>query len=185
MTEYSTEHIIQGCIDNSRKHQEVLYRKYFPKMIAMCYRYTSEQDRAITIVNDGFLKVFQKIDTYAGNGSFEGWIRRIVFHCLSDHFRKENSYLKFLIFEDHDQAVKESGTDALYYEDLLKIVNTLPTKTQKVFKLFAIEGYSHKEIGEQLHISDGTSKWHLSEARKILKKRLKTYDKNVMENHGG
>lgn len=153
--------------------------------MAMCYRYTNEEDRALTIVNDGFLKVFKKIDTYQGKGSFEGWIRRIVFHCLSDHFRKEKSYLKFLIFEDHDRAVAPNSSDDLYYEDLIKIVNTLPTKTQSVFRLFAIEGYSHKEIAEQEGITVGTSKWHLSEARKLLKHRISTYDNSLIENHGG
>lgn len=181
----STQNIIQGCIDNNRKYQEILYKQYFSKMMSMCYRYTSDEDRAISIVNDGFLKVFKKIETYSGKGSFEGWIRRIVFHCLSDHFRKEKSYLKFLIFEDHDRATQETNADDLYYEDLIKIVETLPTKTQTVFKLFAIEGYSHKEIAQQIGVTEGTSKWHLSEARRLLKIKLSRHDQNLMEHHGG
>jgi len=133
-------------------------------------------------VNDGFLKVFKKLDTYQNKGSFEGWIRRIVFNCLSDYFKKENKYLKFLILEERDRPQPSTNSDSLYYEDLLILIDQLPFSSSRVFKLYAIEGYSHKEIAKQLNISDGTSKWHLSEARKKLKVLV---NRNLSINHAG
>ncbi len=148
----------------------------------MCYRYTSDQDKAMIIVNDGFLKVFKKLNTYQGKGSFEGWIRRIVFNALSDYFKKENRYLKFLILEEKDKPQLSTNSDNLYYEDLLSMIDQLPYASSEVFKLYAIEGYSHKEIAQKLSISDGTSKWHLSEARKKLKELI---NRNLSINYAG
>jgi RNA polymerase sigma-70 factor (ECF subfamily) len=164
--------IIEGCKNNNRSSQEDLYRLYFPKMIAMCFRYTSDEDKALIMVNDGFLKVFQKIGSFENRGSFEGWVRRLVFNCISDYFRKENKYMKLMLFEEAEKREDNLVLDSLFYDDLLKLVNSLPGNTHKVFQLYAIEGYNHREISELLNISEGTSKWHLSEARKKLKKLL-------------
>ncbi len=171
--------LINACLVNDRKAQEQLYRQYFPKMIAMCFRYTTDREKAMTIVNDGFLKVFTKLDSFNHQGSFEGWIRRIVFNALSDYFKKENRYLKFMILEDRDKPTKEVNSDKLYYEDLLEMVKELPNATQKVFRLYAIEGFNHREIAEQLCISQGTSKWHLSEARKKLKELIYQENRSI------
>jgi len=122
------------------------------------------------IINDGFLKVFKQINTFQNKGSFEGWIRRICFRCLSDHFRKEKSYLQFLVFEDYDKSDQSNALNDMYYEELLELVNELPSATAKVFRLYAIDGFKHREIAELLKISEGTSKWHLSEARSRMKK---------------
>ena len=168
----TTEEIIEGCIHNDRKAQEALYRQYFHGMWAMCQRYTQDEDRLMSIVNDGFLRVFKKIHLYQFKGSLEGWVRRIVYNALSDFFRKENNYLKFLILEERDKKIGASVNEDLYFEDVIQLVDRLPITTKKVFTLYAIEGYTHKEIGQQLNISDGTSKWHLSEARKKLKKMI-------------
>jgi len=175
--------LIKGCAANQRRAQEELYRLFFPKMIAMCYRYTSDDDRALMIVNDGFLKVFQKIKTFEHRGSFEGWVRRLVFNSISDHFRKEKKYMKLMVFEETEKKSEELVLDRLFYDDLLKLVNKLPGNTHKVFNLYAIEGYNHREISELLHISEGTSKWHLSEARKKLKQLLNST--NLKMNHAG
>jgi len=131
------------------------------------------------IVNDGFLKVFQKISSYEGKGSFEGWIRRICFRCLSDHFRKEKSYLQFLVFEEFDKKEDSNGLNDLYYEELLKMVEELPSATAKVFRLYAIEGFKHREIADMLDISEGTSKWHLSEARKKMQKLVRSHQEKI------
>lgn len=145
----------------------------------MCMRYTSAKDTAMLIVNDGFLKVFQNIDSYQGKGSFEGWIRRICFRCLSDHFRKEKTYLQFLVFEDYDKHDKTNALDDMYYEELMQLIDMLPSTTSKVFRLYAIDGFKHREIAELLHISEGTSKWHLSEARSKMKKLIKSHQIKV------
>ena len=172
---YSEAELITGCLANSRKHQEALYKTHFPKMMSMVMRYAGDQDKAMEILNNGFLRVFKKLDTFASKGSFEGWIRRIVYHAISDYYRKESRYLKFIVLEEHDKNVTADGAlDQLYYEDILELVDELPDKSKKVFKLFAIEGFTHIEIGEQLGISEGTSKWHLSNARKQLKKTIQT-----------
>lgn len=183
MIEQSTyRHLIEGCKSNDRKSQEALYRLFFDKMLAMCRRYTQDEDQQISIINDGFLKVFKKIDQYNYGGSFEGWVRRLVFTSLSDYFRKENKYLKFMIFEKEDMPISAIPEESLYYQDVIELVNLLPLKTKEVFHKYAIEGYTHKDIGEELNISTGTSKWHLSEARKMLQQLLserKIYNSNV------
>ena len=174
--------LINGCKANDRRCQEELYRMFFDKMLAMCRRYTQDEDQLISIINDGFLKVFKKIDTFKGEGSFEGWIRRLVFSSLSDFFRKENKYLKFMIFDTPDSEYNSSSEESLYYQDIINLLELLPEKTREVFHKYAIEGYTHKDIGKEMQISEGTSKWHLSEARKKLQQLLKErkiYNSNV------
>jgi RNA polymerase sigma-70 factor (ECF subfamily) len=168
-TKYSEQEIIRGCIANERKFQEMLYRQHFNVMLAMVHKFTRDEEKVLDILNQGFLRVFKKIETYSGAGSFQGWIRRIVYHSISDHFRKESKYMHFIVLEDAEKPSEKNALDNLYYEDLLDIVNSLPERCGEVFKLYAIEGYSHKEIGERLKISAGTSKWHLSQARDQLK----------------
>ena len=170
---YTEQEIIEGCRQNDRRCQEQLYRRFFPTLMGMCMRYTRDEDRALQILNDGYLKVFQNIDRFEASGSLEGWMRRIVFRCLADHFRKENKYLKFIVFDEPEKRQDETALDKLYYDDIIDCVEMLPDRSREVFKLFAIEGYTHKEIGEKLTISEGTSKWHLSEARNKLKQLLK------------
>ncbi len=168
MVAYTDQDLVKGCKRNDRKSQELLYRKYFAAMMRMCMRYTKDQEVAIEIINNGFLRAFKKIDKYAGKGSLEGWIRKLVFHAISDYFRGKNNPVYFLELEDRDSVVQGEALHNLYYEDLLDLVELLPDATRRVFCLYAIEGYSHAEIAEQTNISVGTSKWHLSEARKKL-----------------
>ena len=125
--------LINGCKANDRRCQEELYRMFFDKMLSMCRRYTQDEDQLISIINDGFLKVFKKIDTFKGEGSFEGWIRRLVFSSLSDYFRKENKYLKFMIFDTPDSEYKGSSEESLYYQDNLKLKNTHDRHTGRSF----------------------------------------------------
>ncbi len=159
---------IEGCKNNDRKCQEKLYKEYFPTMMGMCMRYVHDKDRAAAIVNDGFLKVFKKINQFEFRGSLEGWIRRIVFHSMSDNIKKNANYLKFMVFEEHDNNYSNDVMNKLYEEDILKLIDHLPPASAEVFVLYAIQGFNHKEIAEARNISVGTSKWHLSEARKKL-----------------
>lgn len=167
------QEIIQRCKENDRRGQEALYRRYFPVIKSMCLRYTQDEDRLVTIMNNGFLKVFKGIKSFEGKGSFEGWIRRTAFNALSDFFRKENKYIKNTFFEVPDKGQQSEALADLFYADLLEVVEGLPETTAAVFKKYAIEGYTHKEIGQSLGFTDGTSKWHLFEARKKLKELLK------------
>ena len=180
--EYDERETVEGCVRNERKAQELLYRVHFDTMMRMCMRYTNDKDKAMEIVNIGFLRVFQKLHTFKFKGSLEGWIRRLVFHCLSDHYRKNSKYLQFMVFEERDQSSLEKAHSNLYAEDILKMVDTLPPATQEVFRLYAIEGFTHVEISKNVGISVGTSKWHLSNARKILKKLI---DQNNLRQYAG
>ena len=170
---YTEQELVEGCARNERRAQEALYRRFFPEMLRMCRRYTRDEDTAIEIVNNGFLRVFKKIHTFAFKGSLEGWVRRLVYHSMADHFRDNARYLHFLVLEERDEAVPERGHEVFYEEDILRAVRTLPPVSQEVFRLYAIEGYSHAEIAENLSISEGTSKWHLSTARQKLREILR------------
>ncbi len=165
-------HIIRGCRKNDRTCQEALYRHFFPVMERMVLKYTRDEDKLFDIINDGFLKVFQKIDTYKGEGSFEGWIRRIVFNSLSNYFRKHSRDLKFLLFDNVAKVPSVKPESNLYYDDLMALVKGLPDVQMQVFHLHAIEGYTHREISQRLNINENTSKWHLAEARKELRSRV-------------
>lgn len=170
---YTEKQIVQGCIQNERKFQEMLYKQHFHTMMGMCMRHTGDREVSMEIVNMGFLKVFKKLDTFQFRGSLEGWIRRIVYHSLSDYFRKHSKYLQFIALEDWDGESKAEPLEEMYAEDLLKLVDLLPPATQNVFRLYAIEGLTHVEISKKEGISVGTSKWHLSSAREKLKALLK------------
>ncbi len=180
---YTEQELVEGCKQNNRSHQEWLYRLYFASMMQMCGRYTNDREEAKTIVNDGFLRVFKKIELFTFKGSLEGWIRKLVWHSLSDHFRKQANYLHFLVLEDWDAPLPENTLNELYVEDILKLVDKLPPATQEVFLLYAIEGFTHVEIAKKINISEGTSKWHLATARKKLKKMI--MQQNAIENHAG
>jgi len=147
-------------------------------MMAMCMKYTKDEDKALLILNDGFLKVFQKLGSFRHEGSLEGWIRRLVYHTLADFYKKENSYIRFIQFDMPDHLeVSTAPSDDLEFQDLIGLLDRIPGRSAEVFRLFAIEGYSHDEIGTMMSISIGTSKWHLSNAREKLRSIL------VNENH--
>jgi RNA polymerase sigma factor (sigma-70 family) len=169
---YTEQELVDGCAGNDRRAQEALYRLFFPEMLRMCRRYTRDEDTAIEIANNGFLRVFKKIHTFSFKGSLEGWVRRLVYHSMADYYRDNARYLHFLVFEERDEAVPERGNESFYEEDILRAVLQLPPVSQQVFRLYAIEGYSHAEIAESLSISEGTSKWHLSTARQKLREML-------------
>jgi RNA polymerase sigma-70 factor (ECF subfamily) len=166
---YSEQEIVAGCVRNERFFQELLYKRYFSVMMNFCMRYTNDRDEAMQILNNGFLRVFQKLNTFSFRGSLEGWIRRIVFHAVSDYFKGHSKQLRFLELEDRDDLVHDDANSNLYFEDLLRIVEMLPPATKEVFYLYAIEGMSHGAIAAHLSISEGTSKWHLNAARKQLR----------------
>lgn len=155
-----------------------MYRHFFPTMMSMCMRYMGDTEKAAAIVNDGLLKVYTKLDQYENKGSFEGWIRRIVFRSISDAVRKESNYLKFMVFDEQEKIAEPSALSHLYEEDLLKLIEKIPTASGDVFVLYAIHGYTHREISEEKGISIGTSKWHYSEARKKLQELILQGDKN-------
>ena len=171
--------VIDGCIKGDRKAQEVLYRNYYKSMISICLWYTKNQDDAVEVLNNGFLKVFKNISRFdPAKGSVFTWIRKIIVNSCLD-FVKQNGR-----FEKHKELTEAMDIPAqkvssIKTAELLAMVRSLPRATAAVFNLYVIEGYSHREIGEMLAISEGTSKWHLSEAKKSLREKLKSEYKNV------
>lgn len=166
--------LIAKCRENNRAAQELLYKKYYGKMMALCMRYLKNYDDAMDVLNMGFLKIFKNLDKYNGKGSFEGWMYHIVRNTVLDHLRAQVKYKDMASVDDLESefAVPASALHQLYAKDLLKLLDELPETTRIVFNLFAIDGCKHEEIGKILGISEGTSKWHVSEARKRLQQRI-------------
>jgi len=132
--------MISGCVENDRYAQQMLYRKYFAPMMGMLMKHTSDKHLSMEILNTGMLKVFQKIGQFEGKGSLEGWIRRIVYHSLCDHYQAKSNYIKYLILEDYDTPIKPAAEDQAKLDSLLLLIDSLPLATAKVFKLYAIDG---------------------------------------------
>lgn len=166
------EQLIQGCIRNERSSQEKLYRMFYPKMMAMVRRYIDQEMQAEEVMNNGYLRAFQKIGQYNFQGSFEGWLRKIIFHAVSDYVKQNHKYSEKVILVEKDEVVHKDHADKLYYDQLLELVQGLPDATRTVFNMYVMEGFTHKEIGGMLGISEGTSKWHLSEGRRQLKEKI-------------
>lgn len=166
------EELIQGCMRNNRAAQEKLYHMFYPKMMGVVKRYIDHQEQAEEVLNNGYLRAFQKIEQYTFQGSFEGWLRKIVFHAVSDYVKQNIRYSEKVVLVEKDQLVHKDHADKLYYNQLLEMVQMLPDATRSVFNMYVLEGFSHKEISKMLSISEGTSKWHLSEGRRILKEKI-------------
>lgn len=171
--------LLKDCVKGDRRAQFQLYKTCFPILMGVCVRYRKNQDDAKEMLNIGFLKVLNKIGTYREEVPFEAWIRKIMINTLIDDFRK-NRKVKELI-EHTDFSQEEKFHDVVDYdradkvfdvEDLELLIKQLPPVSQKVFNLYAIDGYIHREIAEMLGISIGTSKWHLSFARSKLQEMM-------------
>ncbi|GJM27964.1 MAG: DNA-directed RNA polymerase sigma-70 factor [Cyclobacteriaceae bacterium] len=169
----SEEALVSGCRRRDQQAQRMLYEKYSPAMYPLCLRYVKEKSEAEDIMISGFMKAFDKIDGFTGKGSLGGWIRRIMINQALSHLRKNKSVHVHLNSEstDYQPHVSISG-DHLEAEDLMNLVCKLPVGYRTVFNLYAIEGYSHKEISEVLGISENTSKSQLSRARGLLQKQI-------------
>lgn len=166
------EELIRGCIRNERSAQEQLYRLFYARMMGVVRRYIDHEMQAEEVLNNGFLRAFQKVEQYTFQGSFEGWLRKIVFHAVSDYVKQNVRYNEKIVLVEKDQYVHKDHADKLYYNQLLELVQGLPDATRAVFNMYVMEGFSHKEIGKLLNISEGTSKWHLSEGRRVLKDKI-------------
>ncbi|MBL7766996.1 MAG: sigma-70 family RNA polymerase sigma factor [Chitinophagaceae bacterium] len=166
--------LIHGCKEGKRAAQEKLYKMFYPKMMSMVKRYTNQHQYHLAeeILNNGFLKVFQKVDSYKFEGSFEGWVRRVIYHSIFDYVRQNIRYTEKVVFVEKDEVINNNLISNMQYEELLKLVQELPDTTRAVFNMYVMEGMPHKEISNHIGISEGTSKWHLFEARRILKVKV-------------
>ena len=171
--------IIKGCIKQDRASQKALYEMLYGKMMGVCLRYARNRDEAKDMLQEGFIKVFSNIRSFANAGSFEGWVRRIIVNTAIDHLRKnKHEYLIVSTVRATDTADRADECEnddflaSISKEDILKAVQQLTPAYRTVFNLYVIEGYSHKQIAEVLEISEGTSKSNLAKARFNLKKNL-------------
>ncbi|MEB0261924.1 MULTISPECIES: sigma-70 family RNA polymerase sigma factor [unclassified Mucilaginibacter] len=176
-----TEKLVKQCSNNDRKAQEELYKLFYADMLRVCHSYLPDTSLAKEAFNIGFLKVFQSINSFdIEKGELGGWIRKIMVYTAIDLCRKE---LKFVTTTDHPPDSKEyfippDVLDKLYFEGILTQIRMLPTATQMVFNLSVLDGFSHKEISEQLNIGEGTSRWHLAEAKRKLRDIIGSTDKS-------
>lgn len=156
------------------QEQSRVYKQYYGKMIGIPLRYTTTKDEAREILNESFVKVFRSIENYKEQGSFSGWIAKIVFNTTMDHVRRVTRYNdRVVLGEIPIVSIRNDAIDNMALEDIYNKIQRLPSASQKVFSLYVIDGYNHREIAEMLSISEGTSKWHLSNARVKLQELLK------------
>ena len=167
------EEIIYKCREGNSGAQTALYRLFSAKMYGVCLRYAKDTGDAEDILQEGFLRVFTKINQFEFKGSFEGWMRRIMVNTALEKFRKQDRLTpveEMKIYESTEYV--EETISSITAGDLMRIIQELPPRYRMVFNLFAIEGYSHQEISEMMNISEGTSKSNLSRARVILQKSV-------------
>jgi RNA polymerase sigma factor (sigma-70 family) len=168
----SEPELIKGLQKGEGKAQKFVYEKYAALMLGICIRYLKNQMDAEEIMLNGFVRIFGNIGQFQNKGSFEGWMKRIVINEALGFLRKKEP-LHLAIEKEHIQVAAEANAEMdLAVEDLLNLLHELPAGYRTVFNLYAIEGYSHKEIAEMLDITEGTSKSQLSKARALLQKRL-------------
>ena len=172
--------MLKACQSGEPLYQKMLYERFYGKMLAVCLRYARDREEGKDILQEGYIKVFTSIINFKGEGSLEGWIRRIMVNTAINYYHKNKKLTQQASIDDennlihyHLNNIEEADIfQKLNYEDLLTLVRALPPAYQAVFNLYAIEGYTHKEIGELLHINEGTSKSNLAKARMKLQKKL-------------
>ncbi len=166
--------LIEGCKNGNRKSQELLYKMFSSKMLGICARYAKDQYEAEDILQVAFVKLFTKINDFKNEGSFEGWVRRIMVNTSIEFYRKNARMFPVVDLDDvYNKGVDENQLSRLNMNDLLKLIQQLSPGYRLIFNMYAIEGFSHKEIAKELGISEGTSKSQLARARMILQENIK------------
>jgi len=171
--------LVKDCLRNDKRAQRVLYERYSPRMFSVCLRYIGDKDAAQDVLQDGFVTVFSKLGSYSGEGSFEGWMRRIFVNQSLMQLRK-NDVLKEAddIYEMKSNVpFQDDVLDLLESEDVFRLISMMPAGFRTVFNLSVVEGFSHQEIAQRLDISEGASRSQLSRARGWLKERLVLLEK--------
>jgi len=182
---YTIEDLVERCKANERKAQEMLYKQFASKMLGVCMRYAADKMEAEDMLQNGFIRVFQKLADFRGEGSFEGWIRRIMVHSSIEYYRKHHKMLQVADLDEHNEpSVNATAMANLGAKDLMALIQRLSPGYRMVFNLYAIEGYSHREIGEIMGVTEGASKSQLSRARAILKEQIVQSEGKRYENAG-
>lgn len=171
------QQLISDCQKGDRRAQKQLYETYSGKMMSVCLRYCKDRETARDLLHDGFLKVYSHIDGFESKGSFEGWIRRIMVNTALEHIRKQNE-------EGHSLDIEEAYAltngdygilEKLQADELIKLIQKLPDTYRTVFNLFVVEGYSHREISEEMRITESSSRVYLTRAKQSLQEMLAGY----------
>lgn len=170
--------LVRGCIDEKRSSQKELFDRYAPKMLSVCRRYARHELEAEDLLQDAFVRIFDKLGTFRGDGSLEGWIRRIVVHACIRNYRK-SSFKKeqFGLESLPEEPVDPLAVSQLSADELMQLINDLPDGYRMVFNLYAIEGYGHAEIAEMIGCGESTSRSQLAKARRVLQMKIAEMEK--------
>ncbi len=172
------QELIDLCLEGNERALYQMYHLTYGALSAVCKRYLNDHDEISLLLNTGFLKIVKGLKKYQSNIPFEAWIKRIMINTVIDHHRKNKKYRELIHYADHlpepkfSQVNFNKADEIFDAQQLLELIHRLPPISGKVFNLAAIDGYSHREIAEMLGISEGTSKWHLSNARKKLQEMM-------------
>jgi len=178
MAVYAEQEIIKGCLKKDRVYEEYLYKQYYSMFLSICMRYAKDIQNAKQLLNDGFVKIFMSIGSFRNEGSFEGWMRKIIVNTCLEYIKskdfKKNSLTVHTDVIDNEEGmvVYNEAQKKIDAHELIALLQGLPPVTRVVFNLFAFEGYNHNEIAALLSISIGTSSWHVHNARNILKGKI-------------
>lgn len=174
--------LIAGCIDNNPLAQRELYNRYSPKMLGVCYRFAHSREDAEDMLQEGFIKVFSQMHTFQNKGAFEGWIRRIIVHTCINVLKRNKKFNEALDIEQALEAQsRENIPSIMQAKQVVECIRQLPTGYRTVLNLYAIEGYSHKEIGDMLDIGESTSRSQYTRAKAMLEQLL--IKRNIIEKH--
>tara|TARA_Y100000310_G_C20702583_1_gene831307 strand:+ start:113 stop:709 length:597 start_codon:yes stop_codon:yes gene_type:complete len=180
----SEEALLQGCRKGKSSAQQAFYERFAPKMLGVCIRYIHDREEAEHVMIGGMVKVFEKLDQYSGEGSLEGWVRRVMVNESLMYIRKnKNMSLEVDVEQAEFEPNYQTLENTLEAQDLMNLIAELPVGYRTVFNLYAIEGYNHKEIAETLGINENTSKSQLSRARKFLQGRLVELQNKELKDH--
>jgi RNA polymerase sigma-70 factor (ECF subfamily) len=176
--------LIKACLRGEALAYERLYQQYAPKMMVVCKRYVNDYEDAKDLLQEGFMKVFQELHRFRNEGSFEGWVRRIMVNVSLEHYKKVvkpgHQLDDISLLTDHFQPIADQDIEShLSAEELLLLVQTLPPAYRMVFNLYVFEGFKHHEIAKQLGIGEGTSKSNLQDARRLLQKKILIMNKEA------
>jgi RNA polymerase sigma factor (sigma-70 family) len=172
-TTYTLDELMEGCKAGNRQMQEMLYRQTAAKMLAICMRYAKDRMEAEDVLQVGYIKVFEKVKDFKREGSFEGWMCRVMVNTAIESYRKNLRTLNVVSIDDnYEQPSVAPDFSRLGMQELMKVIQKLADGYRMVFNMYVIEGYSHKEIAETLGISEGASKSQLSRARAILQQEI-------------
>lgn len=175
------EMLLSGCLKNDALAQQELYYRYSPKMLSVCYRYAKNREDAEDMLQEGFIKVFTQIDKYESRGSLEGWILRIVVHTCINHLKKNKKFADNVDLSHAETVMtrEDNIPSIIQAKQVIECIRSLPTGYRTVLNLYAIEGYSHKEIGVLLEIEESTSRSQYTRAKNLLEEIL--IKKNILQ----